>query len=100
MVPQIRKSSYLSLLTDALPSLRDASPGNIQEEQLPELKHIVAVDNLSDFKKFQEIQQNVKCVADFREVLIWGEDSRESRAVEEMTRSLHKDDIMNMQFTR
>ena len=83
-----------------MPSLRDDSPGNIQEEQLPELKHIVAVDNLSDFKKFQEIQQNVKCVADFREVLIWGEDSRESRAVEEMTRSLHKDDIMNMQFTR
>ncbi|ETW75925.1 hypothetical protein HETIRDRAFT_436850 [Heterobasidion irregulare TC 32-1] len=99
LVPQIRKSSYLSLLADALPSLRDASPGNIQEEQLPELKHIVAVDNLSDLKKFQEIQQNIKCVADFREVLIWGDDGRESRAVEEMTRSLHKDDIMNMQFT-
>jgi hypothetical protein len=99
-VPQIRSSSYLTLLAEALPSLRKFSPGNIQEEALPDLKHVVAVDNTHQPKKFHEMLGDIHCAVDFREVLLWQDKSKESRLVEETKGSLNKDDVINLQFTR
>jgi hypothetical protein len=99
-VPQIRSSSYLTLLAEALPSLRKFSPGNIQEEALPDLKHLVAVDNTHQPKKFHEMLGDIHCAVDFREVLLWQDKSKESRLVEETKGSLNKDDVINLQFTR
>ncbi|KAI0065254.1 acetyl-CoA synthetase-like protein [Artomyces pyxidatus] len=99
LVPQIRTSSYLTLLAEALPSLRGSSPGGIQEEKIPELKHIVVVDNTGELKKFYDIIGDVKCATDFREVLMWREDGREKRLVEEIGQTLHEDEIVNLQFT-
>ncbi|KAF8273702.1 hypothetical protein EI94DRAFT_1776296 [Lactarius quietus] len=91
LVPQIRTSSYLHLLAEALPALRKFSPGNIQEEALPELKHVVV--------KFHEILGDIHCAVDFREVLLWQDKSKEGRLVEETKGSLNKDDVINLQFT-
>ncbi|KAI9508077.1 acetyl-CoA synthetase-like protein [Russula earlei] len=80
LVPQIRTSSYLTLLAEALPALRRSSPGDIQEEALPDLKHVVVVDNTHQPKKFHEMLGDIHCAVDFREILLWqGGDSRESR---------------------
>lgn len=83
-----------------MPSLRSREPGNIQEEQLPELKHIVLVDNTGDFNSFQDIMNDVRCAADFREIMVWREKGQEEKIVEEAKMTLEKDDIINLQFTR
>jgi hypothetical protein len=101
LVPQIRTSSYLTLLAEALPSLRAFSPGAIQEEALPDLRHIVVIDNTHQPKKFYEMLGDIHCAVDFREVLLWQDGgTKESRLVEEIRKTLYKDDVVNLQFTR
>ena len=100
LVPQIRTSSYLTLLAGALPSLRKFSPGAIQEEVLPDLKHVVVIDNTHQPKKFHEMLGDIHCAVDFREVLLWQDKGKEGRLVEETKESLNKDDVINLQFTR
>ena len=101
LVPQIRTSSYLTLLAEALPSLRKFRPGDIQEEALPDLRHVVVIDNTHQPKKFHEMLGDIHCAVDFREVLLWQEGgSKENRLVEEAKKTLDKDDVINLQFTR
>jgi acyl-CoA synthetase (AMP-forming)/AMP-acid ligase II len=101
LVPQIRTSSYLTLLAEALPSLRTFSPGDIQEEALPDLRHVVVIDNTHQPKKFHEMLGDIHCAVDFREVLLWQEGgAKETRLVEEAKKTLDKDDVINLQFTR
>jgi len=100
LVPQIRTSSYLTLLAEALPSLRKFSPGGIQEEALPDLRHVVVVDNTHQPKKFHEILGDIHCAIDFREVLLWQDGgTKETRQVEERVKTLNKGDVINIQFT-
>ena len=100
-MPQIRTSSYLTLLAEALPSLRNFCPGDIQEEALPDLKHVVVIDNTHQLKRFHEIIGDIHCAVDFREVLLWqGGNTKENLIVEERTKTLDKDDVTNIQFTR
>ena len=101
LVPQIRTSSYLTLLAEALPSLRKFSPGGIQEEALPDLRHLVVIDNTHQPKKFRDMLGDIHCAVDFREVLLWQEGStREHGIIEEAKKTLDKDDVINLQFTR
>lgn len=100
MVPQIRTSSYLTILAEALPSLRTFSPGEIQEEVLPGLKHVVVIDNTHEPKRFHEMLGDIRCAVDFREVLLWSDKGKEGRLVKETQGSLNKDDVINLQFTR
>ncbi|KAH9019411.1 acetyl-CoA synthetase-like protein [Lactarius hengduanensis] len=99
MVPQIRTSSYLTLLSEALPSLRKFTPGEIQEEALPGLKHVVVIDNTHEPKRFHEMLGDIRCAVDFREVLLWSDKGKEGRLVKETQGSLNKDDVINLQFT-
>lgn len=100
LVPQIRTSSYLILLAEALPSLRKFRPGEIQEEVLPDLKHVVVIDNTHQPKRFHEMLGDIHCAVDFREVLLWQDgDTKENRVVEERMKTLDKDDVTNIQFT-
>lgn len=101
LVPRIRTSSYLTLLAEALPSLRKFCPGDIQEEVLPDLKHIVVIDNTHQPKRFHEMLGDIHCAVDFREVLLWQDgDTKENRIVEERMKTLDKNDVINIQFTR
>ena len=44
---------------------------------------------------------DIRCAVDFREVLLWqGGDTKENRIVEERMKTLDKDDVTNIQFTR
>ena len=91
----------MTLLAEALPSLRKFRPGNIQEEVLPDLKHVVVIDNTHQPKRFHEILGDIHCAVDFREVLLWeGGGTKENRVVEERTKTLDKDEVTNIQFTR
>lgn len=91
----------MTLLAEALPSLRKFCPGDIQEEVLPDLKHVVVIDNTHQPKRFHEILGDIHCAVDFREVLLWqGGDTMENLTVEERMKTLDKDDVTNIQFTR
>jgi len=100
MVPTLRTSHYTFLLSGAFPALRDSSPGNIQEPALPKLRNLVVVNNVSNSKKFQKDLHGLKSAIDWRELMIWREDAKETRCHQDISVSLHKDDIINLQFTR
>lgn len=44
---------------------------------------------------------DIHCAVDFREVLLWQDGgTKENRLVEESMKTLDKDDVINIQFTR
>jgi hypothetical protein len=100
MVPEIRASNYTSLFSDAFPALRDSAQGNIQEPALPALRSLVVVNNTADPAKFENDLHGLKSAIDWREIMVWREDSTEKRLHEEISASLDKDDVISLQFTR
>lgn len=100
VVPRIRSSAYVRMLCDAFPALANSHPGDIQEAALPALKHLVVVDNTGEFKQFEREMEGVRPAVDFREVMVWREDTAERRRVEDIMAGLEVDDVINLQFTR
>ena len=100
VVPRIRTSQYIRMLSDAFPELRYSSPGNIQESALPLLRNLVVVDNIHDAAELQRETRDVKSITNWREIFIWREDTSEQRHVEELTLSQRSDEVINLQFTR
>ena len=100
VVPRIRTSAYVHMLRDAFPALANSKPGEIQEGALPALRHLVVVDNTGDFKQFERELEDVKPAVDFREVLVWREDTAEKQTVRQITEGLDVADVINLQFTR
>ncbi|KAG6831152.1 hypothetical protein H0H87_006082 [Tephrocybe sp. NHM501043] len=98
IVPRIRSSAYFEMLTEALPNLRHSKPGDIQCEELPELRNLVVVDNAGEYGN-DMTKLDVKGAIDWREILIWREDAREKDMQRDISASLNKDDIINLQFT-
>lgn len=88
------------MLSDTLPDLRYSTPGNIQCEALPALRHLVVVNNLTDANSYQEEIVDTKCIVDWQETLVWREDCAEQRRVRECVDELRSEDIINLQFTR
>ncbi|KAI0674518.1 acyl-CoA synthetase [Trametes maxima] len=99
VVPRIRSSAYVRMLCDAFPALANSRPGEIQEAGLPDLRHLVVVDNTGELKQFERELEGVKPAVDFREVLVWREDTEERRRVEDIVAGLQPDDVINLQFT-
>ena len=117
LVPNVRSSKYLSLLTEACPEIANSPKGDIQSEALPHLKvgvkmraysyprltiqqHIVVVDNIHDPREFQTELDSCKSAIDFREILIRNQSSWEELERKTLRRSLDKHDVINLQFTR
>ncbi|KAJ7695457.1 acyl-CoA synthetase [Mycena rosella] len=98
VVPRIRSSAYIGMLVEKFPDLRNSSPGAIQEPLLPQLRNLVVVDNSGQFEKSAE-SLGLKSWIDSREIMLWDESSRESDLQKEISKSLHKDDVINLQFT-
>lgn len=67
---------------------------------MPKLRNLVVVNNPSDPHKFRHDLHGLKCAIDWREFMAWREDAKEKRLHEEISASLHKDDVINLQFTR
>ncbi|KAJ8462955.1 hypothetical protein ONZ51_g10570 [Trametes cubensis] len=99
VVPRIRTSAYVRMLCDAFPALANSKPGDIQEAALPALRHLIVVDNTGDLKQFESDLEDVKPAVDFREVMVWREDSAERRKVDDIMSTLQPDDVINLQFT-
>lgn len=88
------------MLCDAFPALANSSPGDIQEPALPDLRHLVVVDNIGVRNQFEREIEGAKPAVDFREVMLWREDTEERRRVEDIAAGLDVHDIINLQFTR
>jgi hypothetical protein len=87
------------MLSSELPGLRTSAPGNIQDERLPELRHLVLVDNQDVYSKELD-ELGLRSVVDWRETLLWSEGTSEARQQVEISESLQKDEVINLQFTR
>lgn len=108
LVPRLRSSTYIRTLSAAFPALAHSAQGDIQEPAIPSLKNLVVVDNTpgaygkvgGDLQQFEEECEVARCAVDFREVLVWREDSPLKVRVAEAAGSLYHDEVMNLQFTR
>ncbi|TCD68700.1 putative NRPS-like protein biosynthetic cluster [Steccherinum ochraceum] len=109
VVPSVRTSHYVHMLASAFPSLSSAVPGEIQEERLPNLRHLVVFDDVtgsissshtrrSNFTGLKHWRET-RAAVDFREVLMWNENTREALEVRKLADSLSKDEVVNLQFT-
>ncbi|KAF8828189.1 hypothetical protein HHX47_DHR4000533 [Lentinula edodes] len=92
IVPSLRTSQYLKLLLERFPSLACSNPGDIQELELPELRNLIVVNNDDEYEL-------VKAATDWREIILWREDTWEAKSVRDIARSLNKDEVINLQFT-
>lgn len=98
-VPRIRTSIYIETLSQAFPQIRSQPPGEIQIEELPELRNLVVVDNAEEEREHLG-RLKIKSLIDWREILLWREDASEERKVNKLKSGLKKDDVINLQFTR
>jgi predicted protein tyrosine phosphatase len=67
--------------------------------ELPKLRNLVVVDNTGQFHQEAD-KLGLKNWIDWREIMVWGESSREHNLQKEISSSLDKDDVINLQFTR
>ncbi|KAJ7151137.1 hypothetical protein C8R46DRAFT_1358051 [Mycena filopes] len=82
VVPRIRTSAYLEMLKDRLPDLHT-------------LRNLVVVNNAGKFTAEPVLQSQI----DWREIMVWDESAPEGRLQKEISTSLEKDDVINLQFT-
>ncbi|KAF5383310.1 hypothetical protein D9615_005004 [Tricholomella constricta] len=98
VVPRIRSSAYVEMLAAVVPGLEGSQPGHIQAEELPELRNLVVVDNQGKYQGELD-KLGVKGIIDWREIIMWREDTPERDMQRDMSASLEKDDVINLQFT-
>jgi hypothetical protein len=99
LVPHIRTSFYTKLLSDKFPALRNSTPGAIQEPALPELRNLIVFDSTGEFPR-EAVELDFKCWTDWKEILVWDETLHERQLQAEISISLEKDEVINLQFTR
>ncbi|KAJ7039801.1 hypothetical protein C8F04DRAFT_949273 [Mycena alexandri] len=85
VVPRIRSSSYLEMLKEKLPDLHT-------------LRNLVVVDNTGILTQEAD-KLDLRSRIDWREIMVWDESSHESNLQKEISSSLQKDDVINLQFT-
>ena len=81
VVPSIRTSHYVNMLSTAFPSILTAAPGEIQAEGLPNLKHLIVFDDIaasvpgrgagSNIPSGLKPWQDTKAAIDLREIFLW-----------------------------
>ncbi|KAG5654579.1 hypothetical protein H0H81_000104 [Sphagnurus paluster] len=98
VVPRIRSSAYVEMLGGLMPDLKHSQPGHIQTEELPELRNLVLVDNHGEYQAELE-KLGVRSTIDWREIIMWREDSHERKTQRDISASLEKDEVINLQFT-
>ncbi|KAJ3986184.1 acyl-CoA synthetase [Lentinula detonsa] len=92
IVPSLRSSQYQKILLERFPSLASSNPGEIQEAELPELRNLIVVNNRDE-------HELVKAAIDWREIILWREDTREAKLVRDIAQGLDNDEVINLQFT-
>ena len=79
-------------------------------QELPALRNLLVVDDThtvgpgghpqANDKEFQKIVERMKCVVNFRDILAWDRSLSVDNELEATIRTSHRDDIINLQFTR
>jgi hypothetical protein len=98
-VPRIRSSDYVRMLAQTFPEIRGAKPGEIQVDDLPDLRSLVLVDN-EESAHNDLAQLRIKSMIDWRELLMWREGHGAAKARRDIAARLETDDVINLQFTR
>jgi acyl-CoA synthetase (AMP-forming)/AMP-acid ligase II len=100
LVPSMRKSPFLELVKEALPTLISTPAGKeIDEPALPSLRRVFVVDNTGDRTQFQAQMDGIPCAVDLAEILNARYGAQpELEAV--ITQRLDRHDLVNLQFTR
>ncbi|WP_035187363.1 AMP-binding protein [Alteribacter aurantiacus] len=80
-------TSFLDMLYDVAPELRECEPGQLQSERLPFLKNVITMSH-----------DRHPGVWSWSDLLALGEEVSDSE-LEERTSSLEPDDVINMQYT-
>ena len=101
VVPHIRSSAYLQMLSSIFPSLSSTPQGQpLSLDRLPDLKSIVVIDDVGGGQNLETEMARVKPAVDFREILVWREAGHEESEVRKLEASLQEHDVINLQFTR
>ena len=79
--------------------IRNAQPGELQIQDLPELRNIILVDNAEEGRD-DIAKLKIRSMVDWREILMWREDVHEAKLHRKLYEGLHKDEVINLQFTR
>jgi hypothetical protein len=66
---------------------------------MPELRNLIVVDNAEEESARLE-RLRIKSLVDWREILLWRDNTIEGRKLNEIKNGLGKDDVINLQFTR
>lgn len=75
VVPQLRGSRYVDLLKTRLQTLNSASAGtDINDPEIPSLRHLVIVNNLKDDSGFQDLLNRTPGAMDFRDLFMFEND--------------------------
>lgn len=99
VVPRVRSSAYVSMLSTAFPDLAHSQPGEIQAEALPALLNLVVVNNPGVDEPEDMAVKEVKSVIDWREFVTWNGGGVEDRKISALAATLHRDEVANLQFT-
>ncbi|KAF8488064.1 acyl-CoA synthetase [Gautieria morchelliformis] len=99
IVPSLRGSDYLSMLSSALPSLSTSASSTIVSDVLPDLRSLVLVDNIGTGDRFEAALTRMKCTIDYRELFMWQQSAAEDKYINELSQISTKDDVINLQFT-
>jgi hypothetical protein len=100
LVPSMRKSPFLELVKEALPTLTSTPSGkDINDPALPSLRRVFVVDNTGDRAQFQAQMDGIPCAVDLAEISSarYGAEP-EIEAV--IAQRMDRYDVVNLQFTR
>ena len=58
------------------------------------------VNNVPDAAEFRKDLHGLKSAIDWRDIMVWQEDTKEQKLHQDIRNTLKNDDIVNLQFTR
>jgi fatty-acyl-CoA synthase len=87
LMEQYRDASYIDMLYEICPELKDCQPGNLESKRLPALKNVIVLG-----------ENRYSGTYSWGDILRMGE-SVEDTELDERMSGLHPDDVINMQYT-
>ncbi len=87
LAPVFKSSNYLGMIQQVIPELAQAKPGDLQTDELPELRCVIVADDAPP----------PGCIA-FPDVVDWGRDVPKA-GLDEISQALDRNDPINIQFT-
>ena len=88
LAKKFKSSDYLDMIYTLAPEIDECSPGELKATKLPELKHVIVMGSVENFKGLWS----------FEEVHSLGGDAEKKRLLQ-IEKTLKPDDAINIQFT-